>query len=35
MLDEGEISVVSDGELSELEEGEELPDDFGGKMDTT
>ncbi|KAJ5498509.1 Tho complex subunit 7/M.t1.c1p [Penicillium expansum] len=35
MLDEGEISTVSDGELSELEEGEELPDDFSGKMDTT
>ncbi|CDM26993.1 hypothetical protein CBS147339_3394 [Penicillium roqueforti] len=35
MLDEGEISAVSDGELSELEEGEELPDDFSGKMDTT
>ncbi|KAJ5473581.1 hypothetical protein N7475_003147 [Penicillium sp. IBT 31633x] len=35
MLDEGEISVVSDGELSELEEGEELPDDFNEKMDTT
>ncbi|CAG8889660.1 unnamed protein product [Penicillium egyptiacum] len=34
MLDEGEISAVSDGELSELEEGEELPDDFR-KMDTT
>lgn len=35
MLDEGEISAISDGELSELEEGEELPDDFNEKMDTT
>jgi chromosome segregation ATPase len=35
MLDEGEISAGSDGELSELEEGEELPDDFNEKMDTT
>lgn len=35
MLDEGEISAVSDGELSELEEGEELPDDFNERMDTT
>ncbi|KUM65144.1 hypothetical protein ACN42_g1889 [Penicillium freii] len=35
MLDEGEVSAASDGELSELEEGEELPDDYSGKMDTT
>jgi hypothetical protein len=36
MIDEGEISATSDGELSELEEGEEVPDDrFHEKMDTT
>ena len=36
MIDEGEISAISDGELCELEEGEELPDDhFNEKMDTT
>lgn len=36
MIDEGEISGASDGELSELEEGEELPDGrYHEKMDTT
>lgn len=35
MIDEGEVSAVSDGELSELEEGEELPDHYREKMDTT
>jgi hypothetical protein len=35
MLDEGEVSADSEGQLSELEEGEELPDDMYNKMDTT
>jgi hypothetical protein len=36
MIDEGEVSADSEGQLSELEEGEELPDDmYNEKMDTT
>ncbi|KAJ5770692.1 uncharacterized protein N7511_002743 [Penicillium nucicola] len=36
MIDEGEVSADSEGELSELEEGEELPDGmYNEKMDTT
>jgi hypothetical protein len=36
MIDEGEVSADSEGQLSELEEGEELPDDmYNDKMDTT
>jgi hypothetical protein len=36
MIDEGEISGISDGELSELEEGEELPDEhYKERMDIT
>ncbi|KAJ5295267.1 hypothetical protein N7508_010088 [Penicillium antarcticum] len=36
MMDEGEVSADSEGQFSELEEGEELPDDmYNEKMDTT